>query len=175
MARVVDGRSARVGLASLVIACGGCTSHEGTTGRAQSTGGASASAAAGNGPNGPNGPMLNLGGNGSASSRRLVVTAEATTLDVTIGKTPKQIALKATEDGVSVDAAWTVDRGDIGNVSPANGGSVVFIPTGTTGGSVRVSASISDGVGEVTLLVRLSGTQNGARVDDPQEASQIAS
>src|SRR6478735_7544505 len=168
MRRAVERGLVRRGVAPcafLIFSLLGCAKRDGTR-TSQSHGGASAGS--------DDGPMLILAGNTSTSMRRLAVTAESTLVEVTIGQTPRKIRLEATQNGVPVDASWTVDRGDIGSISPAIASSVAFVATGKTGGVVKVGASFGDDFGEVTLSVRITGTQNGPRSEDASEKGQIA-
>jgi hypothetical protein len=102
-----------------------------------------------------------------------VVPSALQTLTVKAGaSTPTQM-YSALVNGSPVTAKFSVDRGDIGSINSAPGGSGVFTPSGTTGGLVTVTVSAENQVVTRQLLVKLTSSQSGANTS-AAEAAQLA-
>jgi hypothetical protein len=88
----------------------------------------------------------------------LVVAPASSQIEVQAGKPLPTLQLTATQSGTAVVAAWSVDRGELGAVSPSG----LFTPSGTVGGQAKVTAALgaSKGSASVTILLRME--QNGA-------------
>jgi hypothetical protein len=117
--------------------------------------------------------VLTSDGGTSTASGFTLGPATVPPVTVTLGKTPPTVHLTATSSGSPVNAAWGVDQGDIGVVTPSTGGSVTFVPSGTTGGTVKVTANYNGVTVTRSIVVKLVGTQNGANATDLKEAQQI--
>lgn len=96
------------------------------------------------------------------------------TITVSAGQTSPTVSYQATLHGKPVNAAWSVDRGDVGKVDGAPASEVSFEPTGKVGGLVNVSAHLNGKTVNRQVLVKLEATQNGADPTNPAVASQIA-
>ncbi|HEY3256617.1 MAG TPA: hypothetical protein VGJ91_21815, partial [Polyangiaceae bacterium] len=129
--------------------------------------------------NGDDDPGLIVGnGDGGAAdgvSGTLTVKAESTTVTVNIGEPLPEDAVRAFVGGVPSKVAWSVDRGDLGSVSPSVGSEAAFVPTGTAGGEVIVAATVGKQQAQVAITVQIRGSQNGADPSVPGQALQIPS
>ncbi len=67
------------------------------------------------------------------------------------------VQFTAASGGHPVDVGWSVDRGEIGTITPSG----LFTPTGTTGGTADVIAGLGSSRASTTITVILKRTQNG--------------
>src|SRR6185312_2427604 len=81
----------------------------------------------------------------------------------------------ATFDGAPASATWTIDRGEVGTITPGAVSSATFTPKGIAGGLVTVTASLGGKTVHRQVFVQLTATQNGANTGDPSEQGQIPS
>lgn len=95
------------------------------------------------------------------------------TITVTAGQQTPTVTYSATLDGQPCSSVWSVDRGDIGFISPGPSSTSAFSPRGTAGGLVTVRASCSGLSVTRQIQVNLIGTQNGANPAIPGQAAQI--
>jgi hypothetical protein len=95
------------------------------------------------------------------------------TVTVAIGQTMPTVPFTATLNGQPVAVAWSVDRGDIGGIPGGPSPTAAFAPKGTTGGLVSIVAGLNGKTVTRQVLVKLTGTQNGANAANPAEAGQI--
>ncbi|HET9959300.1 MAG TPA: hypothetical protein VFQ61_32645 [Polyangiaceae bacterium] len=160
-----------VGTTGVAIHCAACSNREDATAADRSSGGETQTQG---GSTGTLIPLPTGGGTVKTQNQHLVVTPESEVATVKIGESPSPISLTATLDGVPVNAMWSVDYGNIGVVRPRAGSRVTFTPSGTTAGSVQITASTSSASGMAKLSVRLVGAQNGANIHVAGEAAQIA-
>ncbi len=103
-----------------------------------------------------------------------VQPATMTILSVPAGAHAPTATFTATLDGQPVNAAWSVDRGDVGSVPSAPSSSATFTPTGTTGGLVKITAGLNGQKIQRQLFVKLTAQQNGASATNPAQQAQIA-
>lgn len=115
------------------------------------------------------------GGGGESNTEGFQVEPQdMQTIVVPIGSQTPTVAFSATFNGNPVAVGWGVNRGDIGSVPAGNAQSAVFTPSGTVGGVVNVRAGLNNQVLERPVLVQLEGSSNGADVNNPELAPQIA-
>ena len=100
---------------------------------------------------------------GGSTSPLVISPASPAPLVVRTGSAVPTVSFTATENGVKVAPVWSVDRGEIGAINVSSG---VFTPTGTLGGTAKVTATLGARTGTVTVTVNLSTTQNGAGAGD---------
>jgi hypothetical protein len=96
------------------------------------------------------------------------------TLTVGIGQTSPTVIYTATYNGAPANAAWTIDKGNIGSVPQAPTNMAQFAPKGAVGGLVNVVAGYNGQTATRQVFVKLNGAQNGSNPSDPSEAAQIA-
>jgi len=87
-----------------------------------------------------------------------VVAPAGSTIDVDPAQPAAPVAFKALVGGAAVDAAWSLDRGELGTIDPATGR---FTAKGTLGGTATVTAAYRGRTGSTKITVRLRVTQNG--------------
>ena len=154
-----------------------------TNGKSSSTGkGAGSGGAGGEGMGGSlgiggsiTGPAVGSGGNGGGQTQGFdVQPSMLQTITVTSGAAPPTVDFKATLNGSPINAAWGVDRGDIGTIPAAAASTATFTPTGKTGGTVNILAGLNGTTIKRQVFVKLSAQQNGADPTNPDEAKQIA-
>src|SRR5690349_16020566 len=109
----------------LLAACDGGTS--GTAGSGGQGGGSG-------GSTGGAGGRLIFGGNGGFAQGLDVQPAALQTLVVPLGTQAPTVSYTATLDGQPVAAGWSVDKGEIGTVTPGPSSMATFTPSGATGG-----------------------------------------
>jgi hypothetical protein len=95
------------------------------------------------------------------------------TLVVTAGSSTPTLAFQATLGGVPVKAAWAIDRGELGTITPTSDPTGTFTPTGTTGGLATISAAVNGKTLTRQVFVKLTATQNGANPAIPSEQTQV--
>jgi hypothetical protein len=118
--------------------------------------------------------VTGFGDGGSNTSGLDVQPAALQTITVTAGQTTPTVTFQATNNGVPAAVGWGVDRGNIGTIAAGPSASGVFTPTGTTGGLVDVIATLGSKSVQRQVLVKLTGTQNGANIGSSAEQGQIA-
>jgi hypothetical protein len=111
-----------------------------------------------------------LGNGGDAAEVFNVTPTGLTTLTVKAGSTTPTAKFSATVNGGPSAAVWSVDVGEIGRIAAGPSTSATFVPTGTTGGLVTLTAR--DGADSATrqILVKLTSQQSGPT---SAEASQV--
>jgi hypothetical protein len=93
-------------------------------------------------------------------------------ITVSFGQKTPTVAYSASANKAPVSVAWAVDRGEVGTMdNPGPSSASNFVPSGTTGGLVDVSASYENATVTRTVLVKLTGSQNGATGN---ESGQVA-
>ncbi len=112
-------------------------------------------------------------GDGDGAGVLSVTPEDAQTITIDIGDTSSEVEFLAFYDGQDAEAAWSVDRGDIGTVTRGPSHQGVFTPSGLVGGTVVVTAALNDRMVTREVVVELVGTQNGADPDNPKQATQI--
>lgn len=152
---------------------GGGGSNDGGSGGsgAGNAGGSGAGNAGGSGASfvGPGGS-----GDGGGQQEGLdVQPADLQTITVNMGTQSPNVMFTATLDGQPVNAAWAVDKGNIGTVPTADASSVTLTPTGTTGGLVKITAGVNMQTVEREVMVKLVGDQNGFDPSNPADAAQV--
>ena len=81
---------------------------------------------------------------------------------VSFGQTTPTVSYAATSQNVPVAVSWSVDRGEVGAVPAGPAASATFAPTGNVGGLVEVRATLGQSTVQREVLVKLTGSQNGA-------------
>lgn len=168
-------------IAALFSACGDNASvSEGNGGT--SFGGNAGDAGSGGTSNGGtdvggNGGNLNIDGGGSGGTSQTqgfqVTPTDQQVIQVPFGTNAPTVSFDATFNGSPVAVGWAVDRGDIGSVTLGAAETGVFTPSGKVGGLVKVSAGLNGETREREVLVQLTGEQNGADPNNPEQAGQI--
>ncbi|MEZ4232362.1 MAG: hypothetical protein R3B89_24505 [Polyangiaceae bacterium] len=170
-------------LAALFSACGDNASvTEGNGG--SSFGGNAGDAGSGGISNGgtesggtSNGGTLNIDGGGSGGTSQSqgfqVTPTDQQVIQVPFGTNAPTVSFDATFNGSPVAAGWAVDRGDVGSVTLGSAETGVFTPTGKVGGLVKITAGLNGETREREVLVQLTGEQNGADPNNPDQAGQI--
>jgi hypothetical protein len=131
------------------------------------------------GANGDDGGGLVVG-NGDAGApdginAKLTVKAESTTVTVELGQALPKVPVKAFLGDEPVQVAWSVDRGDLGGISPGVGAQTALVPSGNAGGVVTVMAALDKQQASVAITIAIHGSQNGADGTVPGQAKQIPS
>ncbi|MFO0613921.1 MAG: hypothetical protein U0414_15120 [Polyangiaceae bacterium] len=103
-----------------------------------------------------------------------VQPAPLQTITVGFNQQTPTVVYTATLNGTPVNAAWGVDRGNIGTVPATPASTATFTPTGTTGGLVNVLAGANAQSVKRQVFVKIVGEQNGADPTNPATLSQIA-
>ena len=91
----------------------------------------------------------------------VILPGTAQTLVVTQGQAMPTLVFTATVDGKPVNAAWSVDRGELGRISPALADTATFTPTGTLAGTVTVRVALNGAMLERVVDIRIVSNQNG--------------
>lgn len=131
--------------------CGGCGSDSANIGGGgtDQSGGSGTGASAGCGPLGCGGA-----GFGGGLQGQVIISPQNPTLVVDNGNIPTQ-AFTVQLDGqdVTASATWAFERPDVGDM-----GGAIFTPTGTAGGSGKLTATVGDKQGETTVTVTIKKT-----------------
>src|SRR6185437_1893422 len=93
----------------------------------------------------------------------LTISPMNPTYVVTVGSPVPTEKLTARDGKTKVDAAWSVDRGEIGSIGASTG---VFTPTGNVAGVVTVTAALGKLTATTKVTVKIQSTQNGALAGD---------
>lgn len=96
------------------------------------------------------------------------------TITVAVGSQTPTVEFAATLNGKPIDAGWSVDNGAAATVSASTGKTITFSPTGKLGGVVKVLAGLNGKTVERQVLIKLTGSQNGADPTNPKQQPQIA-
>ncbi len=112
----------------------------------------------------------------SAHTGTLAILPDATqTVVVTQGQALPSVVFTATVGGRPVNAAWSVDRGELGRVTPSLTDTATFTPTGAFAGTVTVRAGLNGTVLERAVDIRIVADQNGpATASGAQIADDVA-
>jgi hypothetical protein len=106
-----------------------------------------------------------MGGDDSATTTApdangpLAISPADDVIDVTYGQAATSVSFSATINGVTVPAAFTIDRGEIGSIVSGTG---VLTPVDNLGGTANVTASYGGKTITTTFTIRLHLTQNGS-------------
>jgi hypothetical protein len=95
-------------------------------------------------------------------------------ITVNVGANSPTVAYSATLDGTPVQVGWSVDRGDMGSIEKGPSTTATFVPKGTTGGLVTISAGLNGHILNRRVYVKLTSTQNGLDASNKDEQTQIA-
>jgi len=117
----------------------------------------------------------NAGTSNGGVTEKLTVKAESATVTVNLGEALPKVAVTAFLGAVPVKVAWSVDRGDLANVTPGVGAETELVPNGSAGGEVTVTAVVGKQQAQVVITIQISGSQNGADDSIPGQAAQIPS
>jgi len=159
---------------------GACGSSKGT--ESSSSKGTTSSSGTGIGTGGAGGGS-GLGGSfavgaGGSSQVFEVSPTALQTISVAPGATMPTVTFAATLNGAPTQVSWSVDRanlGTIGTTPPTALAAATFVPTGTTGGLVNVSATRNGKTLVRQVFIKLTApAQNGANTGNAAEQGQIA-
>ncbi len=114
-------------------------------------------------------------GDDSSGASFSVTPKELQTITVELGADSPTVEFEALLGGKPVNAAWSVDRGDVASITVGAAKTGTVTPTGWVGGIVTVTAALNDDVVKREVLVKITGTQNGADTSNPGQAAQIPS
>ncbi|AKU98790.1 hypothetical protein AKJ09_05454 [Labilithrix luteola] len=94
----------------------------------------------------------------------LIVTPADPVIEMVDGQAPPTVQfLAATKDNQQVPAVFSIDRGELGTITPQG----LFTPSGKTGGKATITATWSGRTGTTTVTVKLKVRENGATADGP--------
>jgi len=110
-------------------------------------------------------------GEGSTSDLNVTPTT-VQTISVIAGATSPTVPFSATLNGSPAAAAWTLDRGDIGGIATGPSSTGTFVPRGTTGGLVTITAALNGQSVTRQVFVKLIAQQNGLNPSAPGEGAQ---
>jgi hypothetical protein len=160
--------------AAAAASCGGGKSSGGSgNGGAGGHGSGGTSSGSGNGGTGANdGGITITGVDGGMCSGFTVQPEVVQTITVVAGQTTPTVTFDAMLNCGAANPGWGVDKGNVGTVPTAAAPSVVFTPTGTTGGLATVTASLNKQTATGQVFVKLTATQNGPNTS-PGETAQI--
>lgn len=102
-----------------------------------------------------------------------VQPATQQTVTVTVSQQPSMVAYTATLNGQPCSALWSVDRSDLGYVTPGPASGTAFVPRGTASGLATIKATCSGQTLTRQVLVSVTGQQNGANTTIPGQANQV--
>ena len=108
---------------------------------------------------------------GDAGDTFDVVPSTLQTIKVTMGQSTPTVTFTATLGGTAISAAWGIDNGEIGSISAGPSSTGKFVPSGTTGGIVNITAGLNGKTLKRQVFVELTASQSGATA---AEASQVA-
>jgi hypothetical protein len=141
---------------AVAAACGSSNGSNFDNGKGSNDGGSN--------PIGSSGSIGSSGGNddGGGNTVGQPITIEPTdqTLLVTVGETPPtlQFTAKIAATGQVIPASWSIDRGEIGSISLTGG---LFTPSGTFGGTAKITATYQGQTAQTTVTVKLKMFENG--------------
>jgi hypothetical protein len=92
------------------------------------------------------------GGQGS-----FAVVPPSASVSVMTGQPLPTVTFQALDNGAATNAGWSIDRGEIGSMSGAG----VFTPSGSVGGTAKVTATYGSLTGTATVTVQILATQQG--------------
>jgi hypothetical protein len=122
----------------------------------------------------PPGPGDGGGGSGGSGGTLTIEPSDPQTLTVTLGQTMPSVQYNAAYNGTPVSVAWTIDRGEVASVVTGPSASTTVAPKGTAGGTVTLTAGFNGAQIKRTIIVNLSGSQNGVDPSNPATQGQIA-
>ena len=162
--------------AAAAAACGSNGSHT-TSGFSGSgaSGNGGANGGAGNGASGTTSSGISLTSTSSGAGAAAgfdVQPATLQTITVVAGQAMPTVPYVATLDGQPASAGWGVDKGNIGTIPAGPGTTETFVPSGTAGGLVTITASLNKATLTRQVVVKLTSTQNGPN-GSPSETAQI--
>jgi hypothetical protein len=96
-------------------------------------------------------------GDGSQPTGALTITPLTPSVTVTTGQPLPTVQFKAEIGGVSTNAGWGLDRGELGTINGAG----LFTPSGTTAGVGNITASVGTQKATTTITVNIVTTQMG--------------
>jgi hypothetical protein len=104
-------------------------------------------------------PLLQDSGTGDAA-QQLVISPATVTLTVVVGTAPSipTQAFTATYGGAPVSAAFTIDKGELGQIGVGTG---VFTPAATLGGTATVTATYNSFTATAKLNVKITNVLAG--------------
>ncbi len=150
---------------------GACGTNKGSDFQDTSSGDDGGGGGGGGGEAGP-GPLGGGGDSGTGVKVAFdVAPSGIQTITVTAGTNTPPVKFTATANGNSAAAKWQLDRGDIGTINAGPASTGTFIPSGTVGGTVNVTASYGQAVVKRQIVVKLTSKQSGATAG---ESSQVA-
>ncbi len=88
----------------------------------------------------------------------LVLSPLNQVITIAPGATTPGVNFTATVNGIGVDPAWTIDRGEIGQIIVGTG---AFSPAGTLGGKATITATYQGETASTSVTVVIAQTQNG--------------
>jgi hypothetical protein len=98
-----------------------------------------------------------LGDGGKPLQGILIILPQMPVVNVTTGQAPQPVQFTASVGGTPTAVAWGVDRGEIGTISPTG----LFTPTGTLGGTAKITAVYGSQTAVTTVTVNILTTQQG--------------
>jgi hypothetical protein len=119
-------------------------------------------------------PGFDVGGESGADATHGfdVQPSALQTILLAAGTGTPTVDFTATLDGAPANAAFSLDRGDVGTITPS-GSTATFTPKGTAGGLVTVRAGLNGTTLSRQIFVQLGAKQNGASAA-AAEQSQLA-
>jgi hypothetical protein len=102
-----------------------------------------------------------------------VLPTEQQSLQVTVGQQPATVAYTATLNGEPCAALWSVDRSDVGYVSPGPASDTAFVPRGSASGLATIKVTCSGQTRTREVRVSITGTQNGVNTSVPGQVNQV--
>jgi hypothetical protein len=104
---------------------------------------------------------LGDGGHGDGAldaAASLTIAPQDAVVTVVTGQPLPTLQYTATRDGQSVQAAWSIDRGELGTISGSGG---LFTPSGTRGGTANIIADFQGARATTKVTVKLQHTDLG--------------
>jgi hypothetical protein len=114
------------------------------------------------------------GGNVDAAAGFDVLPSTLQTVTVMLGKPIPTVSFTAYENGVPVNAGWSVDAGNLASIGAGPSSAGVVTPTGNAGGLVTITAGRNGTTVQRQVFILIVGSQNGVNPGAPGEASQTA-
>jgi hypothetical protein len=102
-----------------------------------------------------------------------VLPSEQQSLQVTVGQQPAMVAYTATLNGEPCAALWSVDRSDVGYVSPGPASDTAFVPRGSASGLATIKVTCARQTLTRQVMVSITGTQNGVNPSVPGQVNQV--
>ena len=99
-----------------------------------------------------------------------VQPAAQQSLQITVGQQPATVPYTATLNGQPCAALWSVDRSDVGYVTPGPAAGTAFVPRGLASGLATIKATCSGQTLTRQVMVTITGTQNGVNPSVPDRS-----